>query len=266
MAGANSRMTTGAWLAFALLGVLLAFGCGSRTTLDDRPRGGSLGTAVVTGSSSSGSITGSSSGAGSSTGGSSAGGSSTGGSSAGGSSTGGSSTGGSSTGGSSAGSSGGGSNSGGSGGSGASGSSSSGGSEGSSGSSGGAQGSSSGGGPSSGGLIDGGTSGTIPCGATTCSAATDQCCVQIGGGISAACSPKGVPCPGVSVACSSAANCSTGESCCLALGLGGGGAVCQSACTPGLGGLIIQLCSTTAECPAGQVCTATAAFGFRACF
>jgi hypothetical protein len=51
----------------------------------------------------------------------------------------------------------------------------------------------------------------------------------------------------------------------VGLGGGGGSAICQSACTAGPGGVALQLCATTADCPTGKVCQAEMAFGLHAC-
>jgi hypothetical protein len=51
----------------------------------------------------------------------------------------------------------------------------------------------------------------------------------------------------------------------VGLGGGGGSATCQSACTAGPGGVALQLCATTADCPTGKGCQAAMAFGLHAC-
>jgi hypothetical protein len=126
----------------------------------------------------------------------------------------------------------------------------------------------------------GGPAHTLPlitataCGTATCTS-TQQCCVSLATGRNAtstvACQDT---CSGASIAatCSSAASCAAGQVCCASLNLGGGGrggdggstasASCENSCARQDGGaraaIAVQLCSTDAECPAGDTCRADA--------
>ncbi len=113
--------------------------------------------------------------------------------------------------------------------------------------------------------------GTVPCGAMTCNAATSQCCLQgLGRVAGAACIPAGQVCAaGVIFGCVDTSNCPAGDVCCLSLGgaAGTGAAAsseCQTSCgTIGAGNLSVQLCTSTASCPAGLTCVQR--FGVTAC-
>jgi Cys-rich repeat protein len=91
----------------------------------------------------------------------------------------------------------------------------------------------------------------IRCGATTCTALTQQCCFQSG---AFSCVANGT-CGGTSLSCSSTDGCAAGQVCCF----GGVGATCTATCGAG-----IRLCRTDAECPSGQSCRA-AVSGYRIC-
>jgi len=102
-----------------------------------------------------------------------------------------------------------------------------------------------GGGPSTGGAPPGNT---INCGMTMCDAATQQCCGTQGG---ASCIDTGSDCPGVVLNCSSAANCSGGDVCCLTgSGPQDAEASCAPTCEGGGPGGGLQLCADSAECRA----------------
>lgn len=108
------------------------------------------------------------------------------------------------------------------------------------------------------------------CGTATCTS-TQECCVTLGlgrnGMTDVACKDT---CTGASIAatCSSAASCTGGQICCASLDLGGAlrdrdaglaSASCEDSCAQadaGRGNLAVQLCSTDAECPTGEVCRA----------
>jgi hypothetical protein len=109
------------------------------------------------------------------------------------------------------------------------------------------------------------------CGTATCTS-TQECCVSLGlgrnGTTTVACKDT---CTGASIAatCSSAASCTGAQVCCASLDLGGGfgggrdaglaSASCEDSCAQADAGrlaLAIQLCSTDAECPTGEVCRA----------
>jgi hypothetical protein len=99
------------------------------------------------------------------------------------------------------------------------------------------------------------------CGATPCDLTTNDCCIGLGGaGLTCAPTGKCPPGPTIVASCSSAAACPTNEVCCLGIGDDAGTALatasCQSACSAARGGLGagLQLCSTDAECPAGDTC------------
>lgn len=118
-----------------------------------------------------------------------------------------------------------------------------------------------GGGPSMGGAPP---STTINCGMTSCDAATQQCCGTQGG---ASCIDIGDDCPGVVLSCSSAANCTGDDVCCLSgSGPGDAEAVCAPQCKGGggPGGGSIQLCQDSAECPPNIDCVEIFG-GFFAC-
>jgi hypothetical protein len=102
---------------------------------------------------------------------------------------------------------------------------------------------------------------TIDCGMTTCDAATEQCCGTMGG---ASCITTGDPCQGVTLNCSSSANCTNGDVCCVSGGPGSAEASCAPACEdpPGPVGPI-QLCADSAECPPGIDCVEIS--GFTVC-
>jgi hypothetical protein len=91
-----------------------------------------------------------------------------------------------------------------------------------------------------------------------------ECCVTLGGGAGGAprtaCVTTGM-CRGIAATCSSAASCNAGEVCCAAIAFGGTGgatstATCETSCANLDAGRAIaaQLCTTNAECPAGETC------------
>jgi hypothetical protein len=121
------------------------------------------------------------------------------------------------------------------------------------------------------------------CGTATCTS-TQECCVSLGvdrnGMAAVACADR---CTGASIAatCSSAASCAGNQVCCASLDLGGLGglggerdaglasASCEDSCATRTDAgraiaVAIQLCSTDAECPTGEVCRADV-LGLDAC-
>ncbi len=104
------------------------------------------------------------------------------------------------------------------------------------------------------------TSRQIACGTMSCDSLIQDCCVQVVAGIVVTCAPKGQCALGVSLSCSSAANCPTGRVCCLSQPMRGiPSAMCSPACGIAGGGFVpgIQLCGSTAECPMGSTCVPT---------
>jgi hypothetical protein len=91
---------------------------------------------------------------------------------------------------------------------------------------------------------------TIQCGMATCNGAVDECCASPNG---AMCIPKGAPCMGLALDCSSAANCPPSEVCCAKPG---GMMTLTATCLPdcGSGPAVVQLCATSAECTGGKKC------------
>ena len=97
------------------------------------------------------------------------------------------------------------------------------------------------------------TSAPIACGDTSCDGATQQCCASMNG---AKCISPGDPCQGITLTCSSSANCDPGEICCASFGNGpdDAQATCKKECGgPGPGGGV-QLCASDAECKNGGKC------------
>jgi hypothetical protein len=97
--------------------------------------------------------------------------------------------------------------------------------------------------------------GTIACGANLMCVPPQECCAMLGFGgrgglmmqmqtcVAAGACPDG----GIVQACSSAANCATGDVCCR---MGTGATSCAATCPAGSA----QACASTTECPAGQTC------------
>ncbi len=106
--------------------------------------------------------------------------------------------------------------------------------------------------------IDGSTpgSGEIRCGASMCNAATQVCCAS--GNTMPACVDAG-QCKGTSLACTSPANCGSGDVCCY------DGAAEMASCTAeaSCGGIII--CASSNDCPAGETCQIGGRGGLRLC-
>ncbi|MEO7094388.1 MAG: hypothetical protein ABI175_14120 [Polyangiales bacterium] len=109
---------------------------------------------------------------------------------------------------------------------------------------------------------DGGAPGRITCGATTCDAAKQDCCIAFGGGGGSTCIAKGGTCSGAALSCSSAASCKAGEVCCSKRSASGAiSSVCEATkCA----GTEPQICATDAECPTGTRCR-DAVGGFKTC-
>ena len=124
---------------------------------------------------------------------------------------------------------------------------------------------------------------TIACGASTCSAPAQECCVTAstggssgasgsssGGGSSGSpgvgetCVAKGKCNGDLALSCSSSASCTGGQLCCVDTngGVGATTATCEATC-PTTGGRPIQLCATDAECKAGT-CKASQ-YGLKIC-
>ena len=107
----------------------------------------------------------------------------------------------------------------------------------------------------------GGTGEVINCGMISCDAATEQCCGTQQG---TSCIATGDPCQGITLDCSSAANCDNGQICCLTGGMGMASAQCADMCGGGGPGGGLQLCAENAECPPGIDCVEVFG-GFTAC-
>jgi hypothetical protein len=103
----------------------------------------------------------------------------------------------------------------------------------------------------------------------TCTPGSEDCCL---GGAGATCKPTGT-CPGSSLACSGAASCNSGETCCGTTSLFDGGladggnatkivATCTSGATCAAGK--VQLCDQSTECTGGLECRRSSG-GAREC-
>jgi len=102
----------------------------------------------------------------------------------------------------------------------------------------------------------------IDCGEMACDAATQVCCGTQGG---VSCIDIGDPCQGVTLSCTSAANCEGTQICCLTGGMGSASSECADECEGGGGpGGGLQLCATSAECPPDIECVDVFG-GFTAC-
>jgi hypothetical protein len=112
------------------------------------------------------------------------------------------------------------------------------------------------------------------CGASSCTAGVEECCVSAsggGGGAAEACVAKGA-CAGAgkaALSCSGTASCGAGDVCCLDVTGGGGGgliatATCKASCTGSGGGRPQQLCASNSECKSGN-CQATQLSGVKVC-
>jgi hypothetical protein len=88
------------------------------------------------------------------------------------------------------------------------------------------------------------TPGTVPCGSSSCSTATDYCCAASDGG--GTCNPNdaGTCASGVKVACNEAADCPSGSVCCQLDAYGPHSAMCETSCPTGY----FQVCRTDSEC------------------
>ncbi len=93
----------------------------------------------------------------------------------------------------------------------------------------------------------GGGTGTIACGMAMCDAATQKCCANMQG---QNCIDKAMQCQGVSLDCTSAANCASGDVCCMTFN--GPNMPPTIACATQCMGT--QVCATSAECPMGLTC------------
>jgi hypothetical protein len=105
----------------------------------------------------------------------------------------------------------------------------------------------------------------IACGASTCDAASQQCCVM-GGGLgggpggppSGMCVPTGKCAGDVTLSCSSAVSCTMGNVCCINLNADMPTSMCQASCGGGGGGGgnggRVQLCESDKECTNGRSC------------
>jgi hypothetical protein len=93
--------------------------------------------------------------------------------------------------------------------------------------------------------------GGIPCGMTTCSPETQECCVSTTTG-TGSCSPKGECDGGVAVTCSGPASCPSGDVCCATysgMGLGGISVACTSMTCMGF-----TICQNDSDCTAPDTC------------
>jgi hypothetical protein len=88
------------------------------------------------------------------------------------------------------------------------------------------------------------TPGTVSCGNSSCSTATDYCCAASDGG--GTCNPNdaGTCASGVRVACNEAADCPSGSVCCQLDAYGPHSATCETSCPTGY----FQVCRTDSEC------------------
>lgn len=99
------------------------------------------------------------------------------------------------------------------------------------------------------GAADSGAGPTITCGATTCSAGTQVCCIALDGTESCAAAGLAACGAGVERRCDDRSDCAPNELCCATLGALYVGGTCQTACGAR------QLCKATAECAnAAQTC------------
>jgi hypothetical protein len=96
------------------------------------------------------------------------------------------------------------------------------------------------------------------CGGSVCDPTSQVCCASTTGGF--VCQPASTGCGGggPTLNCSSASSCTGGDVCCFSGGIFNGTATCEPTCTG------IQLCDTTAECPAGRSCV-TILLGYKIC-
>jgi hypothetical protein len=108
---------------------------------------------------------------------------------------------------------------------------------------------------------DAATPRTIRCGATTCNANTEQCCVELGGGTT--CSAIGACAGGVPLSCSGSESCGAGDVCCLTADPAGATSTCRATCNGGGAGGV-ELCSSDADCATGDRCRRTVA-GISVC-
>ncbi|MBI2389131.1 MAG: hypothetical protein HYV09_05900 [Deltaproteobacteria bacterium] len=102
---------------------------------------------------------------------------------------------------------------------------------------------------------DTGSTTSMKCGAFTCAVGTQECCVTAGIG---ACVAKGGICAGARYGCTSAANCGTGQVCCISGAGGTGGASCTADCPS------TTTCNTKADCKGGKDCIDIGS-GIKAC-
>jgi hypothetical protein len=97
-----------------------------------------------------------------------------------------------------------------------------------------------------------GSSGGIPCGKSTCSPGTQECCVAQTAGT---CTPRGECDGGIAVTCSSPKSCSTaGDVCCASFGGGGTTGGISVTCTSATDCHGFQLCQSDMDCPDGESC------------
>lgn len=95
--------------------------------------------------------------------------------------------------------------------------------------------------------------GTIACGATTCAATTQVCCIALDGTETCAASGGAAPCgAAIERACDDRTDCPSGQICCATLGALYVGSTCAATCA----GAARQLCKSTSECAnAMQTCS-----------
>lgn len=91
----------------------------------------------------------------------------------------------------------------------------------------------------------------IACGNGDCDAETEICCATQ---MDASCQPQGSNCQGISLHCSSVAQCTGGKVCCAHFGGGDAEATCEDDCGNGGPGTGVQLCEDSSECLNNQDC------------
>lgn len=102
----------------------------------------------------------------------------------------------------------------------------------------------------------------VTCGGDKCDAATESCCVSVGG---FACIANTRACNGAVLDCTSADDCAGGAVCCLTFTSPTGSAsVCKDRCSGMNQDSERQLCSTDAECMGNRRCVPTV-FGVSVC-
>jgi hypothetical protein len=104
--------------------------------------------------------------------------------------------------------------------------------------------------------------GGIPCGASTCSPETQECCaIEATGALS--CTAKGACDGGVGVMCSGPKSCPvSGDVCCANIGGGTGGV--SVSCTTSMDCHGYLICQSEADCPDMESCE-TAILGYKIC-